>query len=319
MKFLAIKGYWKHQHYHKRGAPWIKLYASVLVDPAFIQMPEAAQAQLMKLWVLASQFGHPLPNNQKLLAGKIGTTGKFYLASMIAAGFVIPCETEYEATLAAGEKNASKFLDESEQNATSPAHASAHSRESKELEGEVENTLHHQPALAEHTVEAELGAKLASDADRVALTVVVSRASDRLACLTAFSSMLMGNDPATPQPTSAVFGQALRDLATNGERPTARKFRNYLTEAARGGEAAPAPRRAGVESWSAAKDRKDQEEGERALVANRWGSVEQRKGKEDGEIWWSRMKSEAQSAGKNAVLYAFDRMNEPAEVNRASA
>jgi hypothetical protein len=42
----------------------------------------------MKLWLLASQLGHPLPNNPKFLAGKIGTTGRFHLAAIIAAGFI---------------------------------------------------------------------------------------------------------------------------------------------------------------------------------------------------------------------------------------
>lgn len=74
-----------------------------------------------------------------------------------------------------------------------------------------------------------------------------------------------------------------------------------------------------LESWSAARDRKESEEGQRALVANRWGSVEQRRLKPDGQRWWARMQAEAKSADANAVLYAFDRMTEPAEVNRASA
>lgn len=91
--------------------------------------------------------------------------------------------------------------------------------------------------------EAGLAVMLVSDADRNALTVVASRASDRLACLTALTSMLTGNDPATPQPTPELFGQALRDIAANGERITARKFRNYLTDAKRAAVEAGAPSR----------------------------------------------------------------------------
>lgn len=237
MKFLAIKGYWTHQHYHKRGAPWIKLYASVLSDASFIQLPETAQAQLMKLWIITSQLGHPLPNNPKLLAGKIGAMGKFHLASLIAAGFVIPCETEDEAAIAAGRKNASKLLDDSAQNAIDP---------SREIEGEVEKHLLPRDA-AEFAAEAELAALLQSDADRNALTVVVARAIDRMSWITALRSMLTGNDPACPQPTPAVFGQALRDMAANNAPPTARKARNYIAEAdGRGIAAAPHRRTGGV-------------------------------------------------------------------------
>lgn len=91
MKFLAVKGFDRFQHYRDRNPPWIKLHGTILTDLAFLEMPEAAQAQLIKLWVLASQLGHPLPNNPKLLAGKIGATGKFHLATLVASGFLIPC------------------------------------------------------------------------------------------------------------------------------------------------------------------------------------------------------------------------------------
>lgn len=227
MKFLAIKSYWKHQHYHKRGAPWIKLHSSVLADAAFIQLPEVAQAQLMKLWSLASQLGHPLPNNPRLLAGKIGTTGKFHLAALIAAGFIVPCDTEDEgsaiAKLKRSEQNASNLLEESWRP----------SREI-ELEGEIDPST---TAAAE--IEAGLAVMLESDADRIALTAVLTKARSRFACVTALASMFSGNDPAVPRPSARVFGQALRDMATNDVEPSARKIRNYIADAARPSDAAP--------------------------------------------------------------------------------
>lgn len=131
---LEIKNYRKHQHYHKRGAPWIKLYASILADAAFIQMPEAAQSQLMKLWVLASQLGHPLPNNPRLLAGKIGTTGKFHIATLIENGFLIPCEKALEER----EQNASIGLAENGDDASALLRPRPHSRESNSGELRVE-------------------------------------------------------------------------------------------------------------------------------------------------------------------------------------
>jgi hypothetical protein len=106
MKFLAVKGFEKFQHYRDRNPPWIKLHGTLLTDLAFLELSEAAQAQLVKLWVLASQLGHPLPNNPKLLAGKIGTTGKFHLASIIAAGFLIPCNDLASSALAESSENA---------------------------------------------------------------------------------------------------------------------------------------------------------------------------------------------------------------------
>lgn len=226
MKFLAVKHWWKHQHYHKRGAPWIKLYGRLLTDPEFLQLSEVAQAQLFKLWLLASQMGHPLPNNPKLLAGKIGTTGRFHLDRIIAAGFLIPCDELTRETLAEN-RNAQQ------ENASESCEALEERREER---GEKQPLL---PTAAEAEAEATLALMLESDADRNALTVVVSRATNRHACLVALTSMLTGNDPVVPQPSPRVFGQALRDMATNGAQPTARKIRNYIADAARPSSAAP--------------------------------------------------------------------------------
>lgn len=118
-RFLYIKKFWDFQHYHTRGAPWIKLYAALLDDPEFMHMTEAAQAQLMKLWLLASQFGHPLPNNPRLLAGKIGSTGRFHLQTMIDAGFLIQSNDPASKT---DSKNASK---RASKNASKPDSTSA--------------------------------------------------------------------------------------------------------------------------------------------------------------------------------------------------
>lgn len=309
MKFLAIKNYRKHQHYHKRGAPWIKLYSSVLADAAFVQMPEAAQAQLMKLWILASQFGHPLPNNPKLLAGKIGTTGKFHLAAMVASGFLIECDEE---PLATNDENSSKMLAESLN--VPPAEI--------ERELEIETALQQrQPNAAE--VEAGLAVLLDSDADRNALTVVAARANSPYSCLVALRQMLVGEDPAcVPTPSTAVFGEALRDLAANGERPSSKKFRNYLDKVheriARrsppSGATATASTDGRRESFKDADERREREEGQRRIIRDRWGNVEQRIHRDDdGGAWWVRMQREAKTAGVNAVLYAYDRMSDPAE------
>lgn len=107
-RFLAIKDFLKFQHYHDRRPPWIKLYATLLTNAEFLQLPEAAQAQLVKLWLLASQQGHPLPNNPKLIAGQIGTQGRFQLAVIIAAGFVY--ETDDSAS-ESGEETLAKVED----------------------------------------------------------------------------------------------------------------------------------------------------------------------------------------------------------------
>src|SRR4051812_24213953 len=117
-RFLAVKGFRKFQHYRDRDPVWIKLYTNLLIDAAFLQLPEVAQAQLMKLWILASQLGNPLPNNPKLLAGKIGTSGKFHLAAIIDAGFLIATDDPSEESASNSGKDP---LAEPEEVASKPA------------------------------------------------------------------------------------------------------------------------------------------------------------------------------------------------------
>lgn len=111
---LEIKDWREHQHYGKRRPPWIKVYAKLLTNAAFLGLPEAAQAQLMKLWILASQMAHPLPNNPKQLAGLIGAPGRLYLDALVAAGFLIPCYQNASKVLAESEQDASTLVQSSE-------------------------------------------------------------------------------------------------------------------------------------------------------------------------------------------------------------
>lgn len=60
---------------------------------------------------------------------------------------------------------------------------------------------------------------------------LLERAASPDACKIALVSMLTGNDPATPMPTSAVFEHAVIDYAANGDRWNAALFRKYLLRA----------------------------------------------------------------------------------------
>lgn len=103
--FLEVKDWRTHQHYGKRRPPWIKLYTRLLDDPTFLALPEVVQAQLVKVWILAASMGHPLPNDPKLLAGKIGAK-KLHLDALLASGFLIPCYQNASNSLAKCEQNA---------------------------------------------------------------------------------------------------------------------------------------------------------------------------------------------------------------------
>jgi hypothetical protein len=97
--YLEIKDWSKHQHYKDRRPPWIKLYGALLDDPDFLVLAEPAQAQLMKLWLLASRMGHPLPNDPEMLARKVNTK-RLLLPALLASGFVKFCYQDASAPLA---------------------------------------------------------------------------------------------------------------------------------------------------------------------------------------------------------------------------
>lgn len=96
---IAVKDWATHQHYKDRRPPWIKLYGALLDDPTFLALPEATQAQLIKLWLLASRMGHPLPNDPQLLAGKIGVRGKLHLPALLSSGLLALCNHDASETI----------------------------------------------------------------------------------------------------------------------------------------------------------------------------------------------------------------------------
>lgn len=67
---LEVRNWTKHQHYSDRRPPWIKVYVALLDDLDYLALSDAAQAGLIRVWLLASRLGHPLPMNRKLICGK---------------------------------------------------------------------------------------------------------------------------------------------------------------------------------------------------------------------------------------------------------
>lgn len=242
-KFLYIKRFREFQHYHTRGAPWIKLYAALLSDPEFLSLSEVAQAQLMKLWLLASQFGHPLPNNPKLLAGKIGTTGRFHLQAMIDAGFLIqsdePASTDAStdaSKLAStnASNGASGSRGESLRDSSATTRASVRVPERRELR--VERTETTPPPPPREAAFERVAAKLQSETDRAQFLKIVDAAevgASFVAELDASLSGMAGHKHVTPEQA----GSAIRDFVANGklkgpQPPRLITFRRYLDLAA---------------------------------------------------------------------------------------
>ncbi len=52
---IAIVGWADHQHYNKRNAPWVKLYAKLRHDPEWRMLEPGAAKLLIDIWTLGSK------------------------------------------------------------------------------------------------------------------------------------------------------------------------------------------------------------------------------------------------------------------------
>lgn len=321
MKYLAVKHFDTFQHYRDRNPPWIKLYARLLTDLSFLEIPEAAQAQLVKLWILASQMGNPLPNNPRLLAGKIGTTGKFHLAAIIASGFLIPCN-EFASTDAS--TDASTALAECSQDSSSPVCARSQSElEDHENEGR-EGAPVPEPALtalyltiwANNAVTERWGESIHPyiqvNAVDLAEQLVKLGVDWRVARLSIYRQCRESKKETAPRGQN-YFRQGIVD--------------DWQAELARratiaSGERAPekAVEAPAKEHW---KDRNAREAKE-DRAANEWklltASVETRRARAiDGDIWWARMQKESGQRGADLYRYAAKHLDEPGQSQGTAA
>lgn len=128
---LRVRRWEDFQHYRDRDPVWIKVYSRLLDDGDFLALPEAAQAQLVKLWLLASRCRNQIRDDARFLRHALHTD-KLYTDALIKAGFL--------------ERSASNALAESEHGARemgqmSSPHARPRARGETETETETETTL----------------------------------------------------------------------------------------------------------------------------------------------------------------------------------
>jgi hypothetical protein len=137
---LRVKKWAEFQHYRDRAPTWIKLYNRLLDDYAFIQLPEAAQAQLVKLWLLASRNDNQIPDDPAFISRAIHSGSRLHVDTLITAGFLERVEPDAPATtadpepiasgpLAGAEQDASATLAQPEHNASPRARGRALARE----------------------------------------------------------------------------------------------------------------------------------------------------------------------------------------------
>lgn len=88
MKSFQIKNWHRFQHYAKRNPPWIKLHRAVLDDYAFCDLPDAAKAHLLMLWLYASHNNGIIPDDVAFLERKLSCTG-LNLERFVKSGFLL--------------------------------------------------------------------------------------------------------------------------------------------------------------------------------------------------------------------------------------
>ncbi len=298
MNFLAVKDFATFQHYRDRNPPWIKLYGALLSDAKFLQLPETAQAQLVKLWILASQMGNPLPNNPKLLAGRIAVIGKFHLAAIVASGFLIPCNenasTDAALSAAGREQDASIMR--------APPYARGSELEVEDVADEERATIP-EPALTAlyltiwsngavterwgesiHPFIQVNAVELAEQLSKMGVAWYVAR-------LSIYRQCRESKQPGPPR-TQNYFRRGIeedwqaelsrRALVQSGETPPAISA-----------IVAPSPGSNGREHWKDRNDRKEREDQETAEFRRVEGLVSGRRARADGDAWWFRMQREA--------------------------
>lgn len=85
---LRVRNWERFQHYRDRKPPWVKFYLDCLDDYEILSLPEAAQAQLFKLWLLAGRLDNELPGDEKWLAKAIHAGSRSYIPLLIERGFL---------------------------------------------------------------------------------------------------------------------------------------------------------------------------------------------------------------------------------------
>jgi hypothetical protein len=99
-RFLAVANFSKHQHYKDRNPPWIKFHTSTLSNYAIASLPDAAQGQLFKLWLVASRHDNRIPYDLKFIKREIRANGRLYIRELIASGLLELCEQDASTALA---------------------------------------------------------------------------------------------------------------------------------------------------------------------------------------------------------------------------
>jgi len=136
-RFLAIKNFDRFQHYHDdRPVAWIKLYTALLDDYAFLNLSEVAQAQLLKLWLLAGRMKNRIPNDLRFIQAKIGSPKAPQIALLIEGGWLVEVSENATESLDDSRKDSREGLEDSYGNSSPHALARGEERRGEKRRGE---------------------------------------------------------------------------------------------------------------------------------------------------------------------------------------
>lgn len=105
-EYLAVKNFWRFQHYSDRNPPWIKLYRELLRDYDFGCLQDASKLHLVMVWLLASELDNKLPADGRHLAKLAGLDSDIDLQPLINHRFLQPWKQSDSKMLAKRQQKA---------------------------------------------------------------------------------------------------------------------------------------------------------------------------------------------------------------------
>ena len=118
-RFVRVRNLERFQHFNRSNPPWVKLYASLIDNYDFQQLPDATRFHAMALIVLASRTGNFLPSDPQWLGSRIGARTSIDIKALLRCGFLEPArkgEKKSDKDAKKGDRNLQKACREAVEN-----------------------------------------------------------------------------------------------------------------------------------------------------------------------------------------------------------
>ncbi len=319
MRYLTVTNFERFQHYRDRAPTWIKLYNSILDDYAFVALPEAARAQLMLLWLVASRHDNRIPYDEAFIREQLHVRSRLHLGTLIEAGFVAVVEQDASTTLARPGRDVGTVLARAEQDAPPALASSEHTASPRGrgralTRGREEKDTHNVASVREGNGTSP-PPDLAAAHPRLGRFLASCPPDKRQALSRRLEAWLAGNGvPPGQTPTLEVLAAALDEYVDEGGNYAPAHVWSFVARKAR--QFAPHDSGTnGTGGWARLRLASEDADDRVALghkVQQREYLVRLRRERDDGEDWWARMEREARAQQQHPIVYAYDRRHEAA-------